>query len=323
MRQRPWNILLPVVFALVSGRNALDAILDFRSVGSHASIYTDAAATWLAGGDPWHVGPAAAIFAGPPPMLLPFVPFVGLPLDLTRFVWVVGSAALAIWTLRRLGLPGYWLGFPPVFGAILLGHPEVLVLWLLVLGGAISGLAAAIKPYAVLALLAERRWRAVLLAAAVVVITAAVLPWPRFINEFPEIRATIESQAYGDSVFGQPVLMLIAIIALGSLGLRRALWLATPLLWPAAQPIYKVVSVPQISPLLAVFWAIPVPGATLAGVVTEAVLIQVGRRRVMPGWLQSGIGSAAAPPDGPTHGQVEPSPAIFARSNPLADGAES
>ena len=35
-------------------------------------------------------------------MLLPFVPFINLPLDLTRFVWVVGSAVLAVWTFRRL-----------------------------------------------------------------------------------------------------------------------------------------------------------------------------------------------------------------------------
>ncbi len=51
------------------------------------------------------IGSHVAVLAGRSSMLLPFVPFVNLPLDLTRFVGVVGGAALAIWTLRRLDLP--------------------------------------------------------------------------------------------------------------------------------------------------------------------------------------------------------------------------
>src|SRR5439155_190270 len=126
----------------------------------------------------------------------------GLPLDITRLVWVGGSLALAIWTLRRIGLPGYWLAFPPLFQAIQLGHPEVLVLWLLVSGGVASGLAAVIKPYAGFALLAE------------------------------------------------------------------------------------------------LFWAVPIPGATLAGLLAEVALLQAARRWHLPAWLESGTqpaGLARAP----------------------------
>ncbi|TMG24543.1 MAG: DUF2029 domain-containing protein [Chloroflexi bacterium] len=298
MSRRPWNIVLPVVFALVSGRLALESVLDFRSVGSHASIYTDAARAWLAGGDPWQVGPPAAIFAGPPPMLLPFVPFVGLPLDITRLVWVGGSLALAIWTLRRIGLPGYWLAFPPLFQAIQLGHPEVLVLWLLVSGGVASGLAAVIKPYAGFALLAERRWAAITLGLLVVAVTAAFLPWPRFVEDFPRISATLAEQSHGDSTFGVPLAMAVAVLALASLGVRRGLWLAAPVLWPSAQPIYKVTAIPWISPVLALFWAVPIPGATLAGLLAEVALLQAARRWHLPAWLESGTqpaGLARAP----------------------------
>ena len=43
-----------------------------------------------------------------------------------------------------------------MFQAIFLGHPEVLVVALLVFGGPLSGVAAVIKPYAAAPLLAEK-----------------------------------------------------------------------------------------------------------------------------------------------------------------------
>jgi hypothetical protein len=201
-----------------------------------------------------------------------------------------------VWSVRRLKLPLYWVLFPPLSGSILLGHPEVLVLALLVAGGAVSGLAAVIKVYAGLALLAERRWRAIVVAAAVVVVSAPFLPWGRFLDELPQISANLLRQNSGDSTFGNPLLMVMAAVALASLGLRRALWLATPLLWPAAQPGYKCMSVPAISPLIAACWALQIPGLTLLGVILEAIAIQVARRRPLPRWLASASATAPARP---------------------------
>ena len=279
-----------LTFAIFSGFHAFEALIFPPSVGSHAGNYTVAAAAWQAGEDPWLTGPPAAIFAGPPPMLLPFVPFVGLPYDLTRLIWVVGSLILAVWSLRRLRLPGYWLVFPPMFQAIMLGHPEVLVLWLLIVGGPLSGLGGLIKPYAGFALLAERRWSAIVIAGIVLVLTAPLLPWQYFISDLSKITANLGAQSHGDSVFGSPILMAVAAIALLSLGLRRGLWLAAPLLWPSAQPIYKVTTVPRLSPVLAIAWSIPIPGATLIGLVIEASLTALGRFRRLPPWLDAGIG---------------------------------
>jgi hypothetical protein len=294
---RPWNVLLPVLFAIGSADFGIAVLVDSRSVGSHALIYTDAARAWLSGGNPWTVGPPSAVFAGPPTMLLPFVPFVPLPGDLTRLIWVGGSAILAVYVLRRLRLPGWWIGFPPIFHAILLGHPEVLVLWLLVIGGLPSGLGPVIKPYGGLPLVAERRWTAIALGLLIVAATAPFLPWPQFISELSSIAETVRTQTNGDSTFGAPVLMGIAVVALGLLGFRRALWLATPLLWPGAQPIYKVISVPAMTPVIAVFWALPVPiaaaiHATLIGVVVEAALLQYGARRPLPRWISDGLHAA-------------------------------
>jgi hypothetical protein len=301
----PWNLIVPLAFAVGSSQTVLIAFLEPRILGAHALLYTDAARAWLSGGDPWQVGQPGAIFGGPPTLFLPYVPFVALPRDVTRLAWVVGAAVLSGWSLRRLGLPAYWIAFPPIVQAIVLGHPEFLVLWLLVLGlsprtwGRLSGLAALVKPYAGLALLAERRWAAIGIGLVVLVVTLPILPWARFVTELPQISATIAGQAHGDSTFGDPLLMVAAVVALGSLGLRRALWLATPLLWPFAQPTYKVMTVPQLTPLLATFWALPVPGATLAGIVVEAVLVAIGRRRELPRILAAGlVVKATLPLDG-------------------------
>lgn len=278
-----------LAFAIGSANAVLHPILAPAILGSHAVVYTDAAAAMLAGGNPWTVGPPAVVFAGPPTMLLPFVPFTVLPGDITRVVWVVGMLAAAAWTLRRLRLPAYWIAFPPLLSNIILGHPEVLMLLLLIAGGALSGLAAIIKPYAGFALLAERRWGAIALAGVVGVASLAFLPWGLFLAKLPEITANLARQAHGDSTFGNVPLMAIAIVSLASLGPRRALWLATPLLWPSAQPNYKVIGIPVMPPIVAVLWAFPIPGLTLGAVVAYAVLDRLDRRRALPQWLRAGI----------------------------------
>jgi hypothetical protein len=286
-----------LTFAVFSGLQAMEGLLVPLAVGSHAANYTAAARAWLQGGDPWQVGPPAAIYAGPPPMLLLFVPFVGLPVDLTRLIWVGGMLLLAVWVVRRLGLPGYWIAFPPLFQAIFLGHPEVLVLALLVYGGPVSGIAAVIKPYAGAALLAERRWTAIVLAVAIVVVTLPILPWATFIADFSMITQNLVRQNHGDSVVGAPLLMAVAVVALLSFGLRRALWLSVPLLWPLSQPMYKTVTMPALSPFLAIAWSIPIPGSTLAAVIVEAVVLQFALRRRMPAAILSGF--RVAPTGGP------------------------
>ena len=304
-----WAVLLIAAFIPGAASWALTVLIYPIGLGSHANIYTAAAAAWLSGGDPWTVGPPTAVFAGPPPMLLPYVPFIPLPIDVTRLFWFALDLAVAAWALRRLGMPAYWLAFPPLFAAIVLGHVEVLVLGLLVLRGPLSGLAAVLKPYAVLPLLAERRWFAVVLAAIVLVVSLPILPWARFLSEAGSISATLARQNVGDAVFGDPLLMVIAAIALAALGLRRALWLAVPLLWPYAQPMYKTMTLPVLSPVIAIAWALPFHGATLAGIVALAGLVTIDRFRPLPAWLKIGIDPVATPsPSGTALGsQLRPS----------------
>ncbi|MFP5341761.1 MAG: glycosyltransferase family 87 protein [Candidatus Limnocylindria bacterium] len=280
--------MLPVAFSMFSGYILLVSVLEPLSIGSHAAIYTAASDEWLRGGDPWSVGPPAAVFAGPPPMLALFAPFTVLPELANRVIWVGLAATAAVLVVRRLRLPAYWIGFPPIFQSIMLGHPEVIVLLLVVSGGALAGLGASIKPYAVAPLIAERRWRAIALAAAFLVITAPLLPWGLFLERLPAIASTLERQSNGDSTFGNPLLMIVAVLLLSRLGGRRALWLATPLLWPSAQFLYRTLSVPYLSPLIAIAWAFPVPGATLAGLAVDAVVRTLRGRIAMPDWIAAG-----------------------------------
>ena len=284
-----WRWLPAATFFAVSGWWSVGSLLDPRSIGSHALIYTDAARAMVTGGDPWVVGPPSAVFAGPPLMLLPFVPFTVLPPDLTRAVWVLGMATVAIASLRPLGLSPWWIAFPPLWEAIVLGHPEPLVLGFLLLRSPAAGLAAVIKPYAALPLLAGWRWRALLLAAAVVLLTTPVLPWRLFLDDLPRISENLARQSLGDGVINSPILAGLAVISLLLVGWRRGLWLATPLLWPNPQPIYKVASIPAMSPLLATLWALPIPGATLLGIIAEALLVTLSRRGLLPRWLCNGL----------------------------------
>jgi hypothetical protein len=258
-------------------------------IGSHALIYTDAANQIVTGGDPWASGPPAAIFAGPPTMLIPFLPFIPLPELPIRVAWIAIDIVVAAWALRRAGMPGYWIAFPPLVQSVVLGHPEVLLLGLLVVRGAWSGLALIVKPYAAAPLVAERRWTALAVGVAALVVTAPFLPWPRFVEELPKIRDIIVAQNTGDPVFGDPIPMTIAIVAVLALGVRRALWLSVPVLWPYAQPNYKVMTVQAIAPVLAIVWAIPMHGSTLTGIVVLAALVTINRWRRLPAWLQAGI----------------------------------
>jgi Glycosyltransferase family 87 len=290
---------MPLAFAIGSAQSVVVAALVPPIVGSHAVVYTEATRAWLFGADPWQVGPPAVVFAGPPTMMVPFVPFVPLPDLVARLTWVIGGAALVIWCLRRLGLPAYWIAFPPIVEAVVLGHPETLVLWLIVLGRSsgrgrwLAGLAALIKPYAGFALVAERRWTAIAISVTVLLVSVPLLPWSRFFNELPHITATIQRQAPTDAISGQPLLVGVALVSLLALGPRRALWRAAPLIWPWAQPTYKIVTVPGLSPIIAFVWALPIPGVTLIGVAIEATLVTIRRRRRLPGWVDVGLATAA------------------------------
>jgi hypothetical protein len=69
-----------------------------------------------------------------------------------------------------------------------------------------------------------------------------------------------------------------------------------------------------LSPLIAVFWALPVPivaatHATLIGVVLEAAVVRYAAARPIPGWLREGLNGGPWRPDGAV-GQRPPGPVV-------------
>ena len=277
--------LVPIGFGLMSLAVIWKFVVTPEWIGIDASLYTAASAAWLNGTDPWSVALVGVYYAAPPPTLLAFVPFVWMPPLVVSLVWVIGSFILAVLAIRSLRLPLWWVAFPPIVDGALTGNPDVAVLALLVVaGGRLGAVAPFLKIYALVPMLGERRWRQVGLAAALLLATAFVLPWAAWFAELPTITQNLTNTSRTTSVYGRPVLMAIAVVALLSLGTRRAGWLAVPLLWPTTQLHYAAISVPGLTPYLALLWCIPVPEVWLVATCVFAVYeYRVTRRLVAAG----------------------------------------
>jgi len=235
-----------------------------------AELYSQATAAWLAGGDPWTVTVSEGIrFVGIPPTLLVSLPLQPFGPDMVRPFW--GLADLLAWgfILRRLSLPVWMILFPPFWDAWFPGNPDPVLLALVILGG--GALAGLVKPYSIPAMLAERRWRAVTLAAALGLASLPLLPWGMFVASLPAIVAAIDEQSLKTSAFGNWPLFVAAGVALLSLGPRTALSMAVPVLWPAAQLHYGLFSIDAArrSPALAA--CLCFPHAAAPGVIVFAV----------------------------------------------------
>ena len=107
----------------------------------------------ISGGSTYH-------FAGLPPAVLAFVPTAWLPESVVAIVSAGVSFAAGAWIIGRLGLAWWWLLFPPLVMGALSANPGVVLLALLLSRWPpAEGLAGALKVYAILPMLAERRWR--------------------------------------------------------------------------------------------------------------------------------------------------------------------
>jgi len=295
--QRFTDRLVPVGFALMTAAVVWKFVVTPEWIGIDASLYTAASAAWLNGFDPWAVTLVGVYYAAPPPTLLAFVLFVWMPPLAVSLLWVIGSFILAILAIRALKLPLWWVAFPPIVDGALTGNPDVAVLALLVVaGGRLGALAPFLKIYALVPMFGERRWRQIGLAAALLFATALFLPWAAWFAELPEITKHLADTSRTTSVYGRPVLMVIAVVALLSLGIRRAGWLSVPLLWPSTQLHYAAIAIPGLTPYLALLWCIPVPEVWLASTVAFAFYeCTIARRRPSIGSLDT---ASVSPPQG-------------------------
>jgi hypothetical protein len=227
----PW--LLPIWFTMF----ALQTFAYYVAhdlIGIDLAIYRHAGEVALAGGNPWIIDSSLAAFAGPPPTLLLCIPVSFLPLPLATVLMMGAGVLAAAWAISRLRLPLWWLLFPPLFEALIVGNPDAFILALLLVRGPLTGLAGVLKIYALVPIVLQRQGRALLVAAAV---GALSLPqWPHFIASLETVGGVLGESAHL-SAWGT-WLMVPVVVALWLLRRRGAEYLVVPGLWPNTRSQY-------------------------------------------------------------------------------------
>ena len=248
-RLLPW--LLATWFIVISAMRLV--VIGPGGPGFDGRLYRSAAVAWLGGADPWQVVQGGVYFGAPPPSLLPMVPFALLPETVGVGALLVLGLAGSAWAIRRLGLPLWWLAFPPLVDGIWNANPHVLVLPLILAG--LAPLATILKVYAAIVPAVRLELRALVLTAVALVVTAPFVPWALYLSERQTISERLERTAGGGlSVWAidQPLLPIAVVLALVALAVlvrrnrERAAWLAMPAFWPWTQWYYSSLAIPAI-----------------------------------------------------------------------------
>jgi hypothetical protein len=291
------RLVLPLWFAWFGVQEVL-ITLRSPGLGYDALLYRDAAATWLNRGDPWAITGGIA-FAAPPPSLLPFVPLAWMPDALLVVTIIAASLVAYLWVLRRLGMPLWWLLFPPFIEATLVGNPNVLILAALVGGHPLAaGVSVVAKVYAAIPLVLQGRWRGIVIGAGLCLLSLAA--WPMYLASLGRVTETLAAQSFGGTPAIAPTFVLVplAIVGLVAIGRERASWLTVPALWPSVQLGYGVLAVPALtrSPLVAMSLAVPVPGLVVVGMLAEVSLARWrAARSSWPSVRHTGAGPVPPP----------------------------
>jgi hypothetical protein len=252
-----------------------------RPIGNDARLYLLAAQAWLTGGDPWSVISDGILFAGTPPTLLPIAPFAWLNPDVFVALVFVSSIAAALFIVRRLALPLWWLLFPPLVEALSAGSINIIVLALLLTRLEWIGIVA--KSYAALPALVLVHARQVLIAAVIIAVTFPLLPWQTFFAR--DLADVLVEQAWGGvpALIDPLLLVPLAVVGLVLVGRARAAWWSIPALWPATQFHYAIFALPaRPGALAAAILALPIQGAPIAALLAEAAVLSLRARRRPP-----------------------------------------
>ena len=143
--------------------------------------------------------------------MLAFLPFAPLPEWTVAAIWVLVSAASALVIVRRLRLPLYYFGFPPLVVSVYAGNPQLPLLALILIGW--GAVAPVLKVFAVVPLVGERRWRALLLGGGLFAASVVVAPslWMTYLGEWATIAARQTQDAHGGLSawgLGLPILLI-------------------------------------------------------------------------------------------------------------------
>ena len=240
---------LPVWFAIWTFADCRHRFGEFFA--SDTRIYARGALAFLEGRDPWSAAVGPFHFAGLPPTVQLFVPFALIPEDTAVIIGVAVALLSAIAIVRMLGLPWWWLMFPPLAHGVIVTNPHIFLTALLLANrGPAEALASLLKIYAIVPLAGRFRWRGLALTALGLGVSFAIAPdlWLQYAGAMAEntIRLSEES-AGGFSAAIVPMLLVPMAILMGALALvdrRAASWLAVPALWPASQFFTQVFVMP-------------------------------------------------------------------------------
>ncbi len=273
---RGWaDVLVATWFVIVSAMRL--QVISVAPPGFDGKLYRTATIAWLDGQDPWAVYSGAIRYAAPPPSLLAMLPFAIVPETVAVAAIIVLGLGGTFWAIRKLGLPLWWLAFPPFIDGLYNANPQVFVVPLLVAG--VAPLAVLVKLYAGAVPAVLGQWRAVLLSLVALLVTAPFLPWGTYIAAFPSISQSLFDQSDGGmSALSFPLLIPIAVVALIVMGRRRAAWWIVPVLWPSTQWYYATMVMPGATMLAAVAVSIPVSWAATVAAVLVAVEVVIRRR---------------------------------------------
>jgi hypothetical protein len=236
---------------------------------SDAALYHAATRAWLDGADPWAVQVGDIRFAGLPTTLLLNLPLAPFDPSIAKAFWVVADVLGWLLVMRRQQLGPWWILFPPFIEGLFPASPDPALAALVVLSA--GSIAVVTKPYSLPAVLAERRFLA--LASLV------ILPWAMYLDQLPAVLATLHAQSRDVTAWGDPVLMVLVVAALISLGLAQALRLIVPAIWPNAQLHYFVFSTEAAAGSAAFALALATPGLTAQLIVVIAAVRLVVRAR--------------------------------------------
>src|SRR3954452_3303683 len=223
------QLLLFVWFAILGPGYLL--LLGTGAIGVDARIYYRGAAAWLAGASPWDAVASYSLsygtnyyhFAGLPTSVVLFAPATLLPEPAFVAAWILLTAGAAVFIVRRLGLPLWWLLFPPLLEGAWSGNPGVVLMALILAGHPVlSALGSLVKIYALVPLALLGRVRAVALSVAFVLATAIVAPnlWVDYVGRFGDISGRLLSESAGGySMLRYPILVPIGATLLALLAL--------------------------------------------------------------------------------------------------------
>jgi hypothetical protein len=191
------------------------------------------------------------------------------------------------------------------------GNPHVLSFALLVIGGpAIAGaigraIAVGLKVYAVVPIVGERRWRALLATGILFGASIVIAPqlWQEYLARFGEISTRLTAEAQGGvsfALFLDPAIpgsavgpgiaplvsvaillvpaALVALVAVRDV--RAAAWISVPLLWPASQYSNGSFVLPTARRISTWIIAIPTIPTYLVGLLILCYEVAAGRRAI-------------------------------------------